>query len=388
MLNRRQKIEFGILQIFYWCSFASFSSFAIALVRTKGISPSFIGIMSALYMLCAVLGQFFWGGLCDRFQSNKTVYILTNALLLLISLLFYTALSPAVILLAYAAMGFLQSPTASNLDSWVLKNANNDFSQYGPIRAMGPLGYAFFIFYYGTLVNSRGYWILPIFLTVFTLASIIVAITVPENQSDRGTTHAIKITHSDIQTLFTNKAYLFLLIVLFFVGFSSSSLLQNKVLIWEYLKAPISYQGFDSSLNALFQVPFLFLTVFLSKIDVRKRLAAGLIFTFIMFVVVYFAKIPQIVVVGSIINGIGYGLLLPSMREIIAQTAPDTLRTTAQGLGDAVYSSLSGIIGCLVAGFLIDAFDVRVMILNNAVFVLIALGLVLISFHSKQQRTR
>ena len=384
MLNQSQKIKFSILQITYWCSFASFASFSIAYVRTKGISPTYIGFMGAAFMLCAVIGQFFWGSICDRFQSNKVVFILTNTLLLVVSFVFYLTSSPALIFITYAAMGFLQSPTASNLDTWILKNANNNVAQYGPIRSMGSLGFAIFIFFYGTLVNSKGYWVMPIFLASFTVISILTALTITEIKTDTNQVIVTKITISDIKALFLRKSYLFLLVILFFAGFSSTSMLQNKVLIWEHLHAPIAYQGYDSSISALFQVPFLFLTAILTRINVRIRLTIGIFFTFIMLLVVYFARIPQMVVVGSLLSGIGYGLLLPSMREIITTSTPEKLRTTAQGLGDAVYANLSGIIGCFLSGIIIDLFDIKTMVLISAIVFLIPLTLSLFALIPKK----
>lgn len=385
MLSRSQKIKFSILQITYWCSIASFASFSIAYVRTKGISATYIGIMGAVFMLCAVAGQLFWGGVCDRFQKNKIVFIITNACLLTVSMAFYFTVSPGWILITYAAMGFLQSPTASNLDSWILKNAKNNFSQYGPIRSMGSLGFSVFIFFYGTLISSKGYGLMPVFLSFFILSSIIVSLTIPEIETGENIVTVVKITPADIKALFYRKSYLYLIIILFFAGLSLTSVAQNKILIWEDLKAPISYQGFDSSFHAVFQVPFLFLTLTLSRINVKVRLAGAMLFNFIMLLVLYFAKIPQVVVVGSIISGTGFGLLLPSMREIIAASTPERLRTTAQGLGDAVYASLSGISGSLLAGVIIDSFGVKSMLLICVGVFLIPLTLTLFALIPKKR---
>ena len=117
LTSRSQNIRFGIIQASYWCSIASLPVFAVAYVRSKGISATYIGIMLAVFMLSAVVGQFFWGAICDRFQSNKKVFILTNALLLCVSILFYLSPSPVMLLSTYAILGFIQSPTNANMDT-------------------------------------------------------------------------------------------------------------------------------------------------------------------------------------------------------------------------------------------------------------------------------
>jgi hypothetical protein len=38
-------------------------------------------------------------------------------------------------------LGFDQFPTATNMDTWIMKEINYDSRQYGPIRSYGALGY-------------------------------------------------------------------------------------------------------------------------------------------------------------------------------------------------------------------------------------------------------
>ena len=299
------------------------------------------------------------------------VFILTNFLWLGVSLLFYFTSSPVLILITYAAMGFLQSPAYTDLDSWILKSVDNNFSKYGSIRSMGSLGFAVYMLLFGMLVSSRGYAVMPVFLSFFIAVSVITALTVPETQTELHTVTVARITPSDIKNLVLHKSYLFLLIILFFAGYSSTALQQNKILLWEYLKAPISYQGYDNFFSAIFQFPFIFLTSFFSRIPAKARLASGIFLTFVMFIMVFFARTPQLVVAGSVMGGIGYGLLLPSMREIIVTSAAEKLRTTAQGLGDAVYGNLSGVIGCFVSGFVVDSFGIKTFLLICTVVFLI-----------------
>lgn len=385
MINRGQKIRFGVIQATYWCSIASFSFFAIAFVRSKGISATFIGVMLAVFMLSAVIGQFFWGAICDKFQSNKRVFLLTNALMLTFTLLFYFSSSQSLLLITYAFMGFLQAPTAANLDSWILKSASNDFSIYGPIRSAGSLGFAVFVFFYGSLVASSGYWVMPFFHVLFVLLTIITAVSLPEEKTNMSVSSTAKITVSDIRALFTSSRYLYLLIVLFFVGFSTMSIGQMKILIWENLHASIAYQGFDGFFSGLFQVPFMLFMARLKGINSKVRLTMGVLSCFAMIVIIYFARIPQLVVVGDILGGAGYGLLLPAMREIIVHSTPEKLRTTAQGVGDAVYNSLSGIIGSLLSGVFIDWLGVKAMILFLACVYIIPVILVLFQLIPKKQ---
>lgn len=365
------------MQATYWASIAAFGAFAVALARSKGISVAYIGIMAAVFRLAAVLGQFFWGGLCDRLRSNRRIFMLTNALTLLFSLGFYFANEPILLLVTYALMGFTQSPTASNLDTWLLKCLGKENShQYGPIRSMGSLGYGVFIIFFGLLVANVGYAVMPIFHAVFSAITLLTAKNTPDREAVLSS--KARINRDDMAALFVNKGYLFLLLVLFFNGFATMSIAQMKVLIWEDMGASIAFQGYDGFFIALAQAPVFIIAAKLTRINPYIRLAAGMMLDALMITNDFFAQRPEMIIFGSVLSGFSYGLILAAMREIISRITDDKLRTTAQGLGDAAYTSLSGILGSLVSGVLVEYSGVKAMLLMCLCVQLIPLTLVLI----------
>lgn len=79
-----------------------------------------------------------------------------------------------------------------------------------------------------------------------------------------------------------------------------------------------------------------------------------------------FGPSPFYLVMGAMVSGAAYGLLLPATRELVAELSSPELRTTAQGMADAVYLSLSGVISSGAVGAFSDSFGLNSVILGFA----------------------
>ena len=377
------KVKFSFLQIFYWSSVACFIPFAVAFARTKGISAIELGIMSSLFKGAAFIGQFFWGTLSDRYQSNKRVLLVSYISLFIFSLIYYYCTNRQLILLFYALMGFIQPPISSNIDSWILKYFYETPEAYGPIRALGSLGYALVSFFYGNLLIETNYTIVPVTLAILTLITLISIFSLKDSPYNKNT---IKKTISikDFKKLLSNNTYLILLIILFFVGLTTVSISQMKYLIYENMGAGVGMLGYDVALSAFAQVPVMALIHYLIRIKTNKRILIAIILDFVALIVMFLTNNAYVVVGCSVLSGFAYGFMIPAYREIILYNTTSQLKTTAQGIGDAVYSSLAGIISGVLFGSIIELFGVKTMLLICIVIFILPL-LVTIYFVNNQK---
>ncbi|MFQ9801993.1 MAG: MFS transporter [Clostridia bacterium] len=71
------------------------------------------------------------------------------------------------VILCFALLGFVQQPSTSVLDTWILKRCQNPNQMYGPIRSTGSFAFALFTGVYGGILNSRGYGIMPAVAGIF-----------------------------------------------------------------------------------------------------------------------------------------------------------------------------------------------------------------------------
>jgi MFS family permease len=90
------------------------------------------------------------------------------------------------------------------------------------------------------------------------------------------------------------------------------------------------------------------------KFDINTKLFLSIIFFILCSVTLIFGKTVYTVTAGMILKGTGYGLLMPTLRQIVYNNSPDKLRTTAQSLCDAVFCSLAGVLSSLYSGVMID----------------------------------
>lgn len=348
-------MRFNILQVLYWCGLAAMGSFVSAFMISKGMSNTELSLMISLYMLCAFVGQFFWGSLCDKLRTNKKIFIVCEFCMLALYYLIYLFSGNFMLVnIFYALLGFVFVPMAANLDSWLLKCFAHRQQVFGPARGWASAGFAFFMLIYGQLIQRLGYGIMPWFATAIIGGAIVVAFMQPDSPIIPGSSKGgIKL--KDIGNLAKSPIYMFIIVLMLFIGLATAPVTNMKIVILESVGGNVSHQGMDSFFLCFFQLPFFFLAGMVRRIPQRVRILLGASGALIMSIMDLLAASPVMVIAGSVFHGMGYSILLPTVRELVEQKVDPAIKTTAHGLCDAVYGSLAGIISLLYVGGLIDA---------------------------------
>ena len=74
-MKKRHFFLFSALEVTYWGFHASFTGYAAAYMLSHGVSNTTVSLLLSGYLLCAFVGCVFFGSLCDRYQTNKRVFI-------------------------------------------------------------------------------------------------------------------------------------------------------------------------------------------------------------------------------------------------------------------------------------------------------------------------
>jgi predicted MFS family arabinose efflux permease len=93
----------------------------------------------------------------------------------------------------------------------------------------------------------------------------------------------------------------------------------------------------------------------------------------VQFALLFLANSLFLVFLAMAFQGLAFGNLLPSVRLFVYRETPESLRTTAQTITDAIYSSLAGVIGSAVGGIIIQKSGLPTLIM-------VCLGLITIAF--------
>lgn len=360
-MSKRKFILFSALEITYWGFHASFVGYASAYVLSRGVSSTVMSLLLSSFLLCAFAGSMIFGRLCDCLQSNKRVFMpcmmASYALMLFI---YFFAQHVPVLCVCYPLLGFFFQPQGANADAWVLSAYDHDQKMYGKVRSMPSLFYAVISMVMGRLIAGFGYGMMLLGATLFMALSLLSAAALPDARE--AAAPQSKMSMGDVKRLFGNGAYRMLVILLFLIGLAIAPINNLKIVVLENVGGSVAHIGVDSFVSALTQVPFIAMAGLLVMISLRVRFVAMALLPLCMILLVRFATSPAMVFAGSFLANVGYGILLPTMRDVTEKYVDEDLRNLGHNLSDAIYNSFSGVVSLLYAGAVADRFGVSAML--------------------------
>lgn len=384
-MERSKKIlavKFSVLEGVFWCIFAAYAAYISAFALHRGISQTRVSIMVAIYMLSAFIGQFVWGSVSDLLKTNKKVFLLgiTGAFLLYFAMYYFK--NPVIFTFFYALLGFMLGPMGSILDSWLLKSLDFDSAVYGRARGIGSAAYAVCILIMGRLISKFGYIAMPIGAAISILITFGVAMSMADAPVEENPLKA-KISLKDIALILKIPIYLILLGILFFVGLSVAPVNNLKIMVLQSVGGDVYTQGLDSFFGCLAQFLVFFFAGYFRRIPVKVRLLSCSLLIFLSLILDYTARGVVPIIMATVISFSCYSILIPVAREIVAANIDIAYQTTANGLVDAFYGSLSGMVSLLYAGSLVQHFGVPFMVGISLGIILIPLAITLVLIFRK-----
>lgn len=361
-MSKRHFWGFAALQVSYWCFHASFICYASAFFLDHGIGNTTVSLLLAGYMLCSFLGSIVWGAVCDAIGSNKKVFLLGVFVSAALMYIIYTFVSSAgVMAIAYPLLGFFFLPQSANSEAWLLSACNHDQKTYGLIRSTPSFVYAFWAMLMGRLIDAHGYAVMLAGGTAFVLVVVIAALLLPDavrNVRRQEKQPGVKA----LREVLDNKPFRRLIVLLFFAGLAAAPINNMKIVVLQNVGGSVRHVGMDSFVSAMMQVPFFMLSGSLQRIPLRIRYAVMTLGPLLLILMCLFAVSPAMVLIGSAMYNIGYGITIPTMREVTERCVQPERRTLGHTLSDAVFTSLSGVISLTYAGFIVDGFGVHAML--------------------------
>jgi len=362
-MTKKLYVGFAVLEIAFWGFHASFMGFVSAYLLNQGMSNAFLSILISLYLLTAFLGSFVWGILSDRYNTNKKVLMLeVLGSAIFMYALYFNGGNTAIIAFVYPIMGFLVQPLASNIDSWLISSCKGDAQIYGKIRSMPSFAYAFISMILGQIIADHGYYVMLVGGTLFLGIAVVAAMFLPD-KIEVEASEGEKISKKSIQSLLSVRSYRKLILILFLIGVSIAPLNNLKVVLLNNVGGKVSDIGVDSFFGAMPQVPFIALAGKIQKLSLRFRYGLMTCLPLCAFFSVFFANGTYMIFFATFLLNIGYGILLPTMREVTEKNVPHRLRNLGHNLSEAVYNSFAGMISLMYSGIVIDYMGIPVMLI-------------------------
>ncbi len=381
MTRRALIVRFTFLEIAFWCSIASFSAFAVAYLQSaRGLTDGQAGLIIMLMTTSAFGGQFVWSSLCDRLGTHKWMFIAAAALQGPLCLAVFFAKSYPLLCAFYGLLGFVQSAMPANIDTWILKSFPETPAIFGPIRSAGSLAYALFSLAFGSVIAGIGYFMMPVALGLFIACGVTVALLTPDVRTGAGD-HVD--TLSGARGLLKGK-FLLLLLVLLLTGICATTF-QFFTLMMTRAGGSVALLGVTMFASAIAQVPLMFYGRYFARFSVKARVTAACLLYVVMGLFFAFATRPAHIVIGALISGVGYGIFLPAVREWVFSLSTQETRTTAQGMSDAVYMSLGGMISSGAVGAFADGLGLEPLLLAFVGAQVLGILLILIGMRTPRQ---
>lgn len=375
--NGKTIVGFSLLDGLYWAFYAVFVGFIATYLLACGISNSALSILLAVFMLCSFIGAFFWGGLCDRHHTNKKVFIPEFIAAVLVSLAIFFLAKDFLWVAAcmYPVFGFLSAPLGSNLDAWMLKRFHKDAGMYGKARAIGSFGYGIAALIVGLLINQMGYAVMPIGIVICAVPVILMAIIMKEDA-------VIQKEHFEkvqISGLLKIRPYIYMVIMLFITGLACAPVNNLKIVVLQSVGGDVGILGIDSFIGTIVQGIFIFISGKLKRIPSSVRLILMTVFVLFDMALIVTASSPIMVILGTVMWNVSYGVMLPTVREITEKNVHGALKNTAHAMSDAVYGSFAGIVALTYSGFVMDTLGVRAVAILGCAIMFIPVAMAIFS---------
>ena len=356
-ISGRTFLSFSLLDSLYWAFYAAFAGYITTYLLSCGMSSAVLSLTLAAFMGMSFIGSFFWGSRCDKAGTNRKIFIpeFAAAILVAMAIYFLAEKNYMISALLYPLFGFLSAPLGSNLDSWMLRSFNRSAAVYGRARAVGSAGYAVAMLVCGQLITVFGYMVIPAASLFFAAIVLLIAFLTREEPYENIRSRA----GGSPKDLLKIRPYMYMIIILFLSGLAISPINNLKIVILESVGGDVSNLGMDAFAGVMLQACLLFISGSLRRLPPYVRLFLASLCTLITAVLTFLAVNPLMIILGTVMNNIGNGLLLPTMRQITESTVSGTLKNTAHAMCDATFGSFAGIIALLYSGSLMDAFGAR-----------------------------
>ncbi len=348
----------------YYVANAAAVGYLAVYLNSQGYSSSQVGTIAAINSALGIFAAPLWGMLADRWRSVVKVIVLCavagGLLYGLVPLLDSIHVGAFPIVLATIPLAFFfRMPVMSLTQSVALEKSERTGINFGILRAAGSLAFALGSIALGFIVPRTGVWITFYVAAVFAVPTILLILCATKGEKTEKKP-AVPLRELHFGELFGNWR----LMSFFLLSVFACVMLNCNSTFWPRLLESIGEDGAKVGLvngtKAFVEVPFMIMIPLLRK---RFRLENILLVSFALFaaeavVYVFATSFWQVMAAAIVCDGAGAGLYYAASATFVFSLAPERLSSTAQAVLAAV-GSVTGVVGSLIGGFLIDAFGVQ-----------------------------
>jgi len=320
-------------------------------LKYKGLTGTEIGWVLAVGPFASIFSQPFWGYLSDKHKTVKLMIQICVVGLLITSILFFQMNTLIAIILMGSVFYFFTSPIGALGDSLAQRSAENMGVPFGSIRTWGSIGFAFSSLIIGAILTRVGvqYMIWPYLF--FGVMALLVTFKLPDAKVD-----SEPIDFSDVKQLILNKPYVVFLVFMLFITITHRANDSFIGLYIDQLGGTESLVGVAWFVGVMSEAAiFAFAGFWFRKLHPLIFISiAGALYTLRWFLFVLVDHPYQIIAL-QVFHGLTFGIFYTAAFDYVSRIIPKTLQSTGHLVFFATFFGVSGIVGSLVGGAIIDS---------------------------------
>ncbi|KAF0226476.1 MAG: major facilitator superfamily transporter [Erysipelotrichaceae bacterium] len=352
--KRKIQVQFMMIFLFAYAAFAVSNTQILPFMTQIGYTPSQRGLILSGSALVAMIGQFLFGYLCDKYKTVKKMFYLSTILFIILVYWAYSVTQVAFFfhLISISLMSGFFRILFGLLDSWTIERDPILRKNFGVIRAFGSIGWIIGSPLTVWALSKGGYGALGLNVAILSIITLLLGYKVGDAQK---VAHQQPIKLVDVKQLLKTKQYVVLLMILLIVNIAMAA--DAYTVVDKIIKLNGSASDISNKwvIQAISELPLFFLGSLLYKRFSAKTLLMVGIFMFVLrFLLSAFAtSVNQLVMIASL-QLFTFPLVLLSSKLLVDMETPGHLKSTGQLLGMAVYMSFSALVSPLISGFMVD----------------------------------
>lgn len=364
------------MSLFYLFLFTGFGAMYPLLplfLRERGLSDSEIGWIAGMGPMITLLFQPIWGMICDRFQAQRAVLMLTMLLSAGIALLFPAFASYWPLLLVFVGVAAFNSSGVPIADSLALSYVYRHGGSYGSFRLWGAVGFACASWLAGRIAEGAGLSTIFYLYAAALVGCVLVTRSLPRNSQSMSMDLRV-----GLRRLFGIPRFTIFLFASFLIFGTIQANNSYYGIFFTAIGGSVAGVGLSFLIAAGSEAPVM---QFAGRLIRRYGITAMLMIAGTIsagrWLWYGFAPSETLVTVLLFLQGISVGLLLPAAAQFVKETAPDEIQTSALGIYSAVSNGLGSMVGTITGGWVLEQFGIFTLYTVFGIASLIGVGAVL-----------
>lgn len=383
MVKDRSTTSLKMFLFSYYATNSILIGFLPIYLRSKGLTGTEIGWVLAIGPFATIIAQPFFGYMSDKYKTIKRMILICICGLLLSGFIFFQAEQLVYILLTGMVFYFFTTPVVALGDSLGQRRANELGIAFGSIRTWGSIGFATSSLLIGAFLTNVGigYMMWP-YLILGTI-SLFFATRLTDVKANEES-----VEMSDIKKLVQNKPFFIFLLFIMFITIAHRTNDSFIGLHIQNLGGTEQLVGLAWFVGLVSEAIVFALAVYWFKKypSIVFVIIAGFIYI-VRWVLFAQATEPYEIIILQITHGITFAVLYVASFDYISKLTPKLLESTGHLLFYSVFFGVSGIIGSLAGGTILDTYGGGFLYMCLAISTAIGTGCLLVYYIVSRNKT-